>query len=90
MKKARIMLVIIALLGLAGGILAFKASRPLLIAFYYYTTINGKGYCAKTTFIFYTTVVESGAPTTTVRVSTTYNAITSTSICPLYTLYIAD
>jgi hypothetical protein len=87
MKKAKIMLLAIAIFGTVGGIFAFKANKFSLIPFYSYTTINGKGYCAKTTSLLYTTAVESGAPTITTHVSTTYNTAVSTTTCPLVTLY---
>ncbi len=47
MKKARIMLAAIAVLGIVGGTLAFKAQKYFTAGYYYTSLVNNSTYCVQ-------------------------------------------
>ena len=78
MKKAKIMMLVIAITGILGGTLAFKANNFTLQTFYAWST-SGKG-CVITTRLLYTT---AGIATTIIPYSTTYNPTTIYCFAPV-------
>jgi hypothetical protein len=78
MKKARIMLAVIAVLGLVGGTLAFKAQRYFTKSALYATTTATNGFCY---FGPYTT--STSGVTTTIPVFTTFTT-SNVAIGPYY------
>lgn len=75
MKKAKIMLAMIAVLGIVGGTLAFKAQKYFTSSYYYLTTIAGKTYGF------------TGATTTNPGGETTTAGYFTTSTTGPYTIY---
>lgn len=67
MKRAKIMLMAIAVFGIVGGALAFKAKAFTEKEFFYYTTVNGLGECTASSpaiSFLYKTVASGGFVTT--------------------------
>ncbi|NLR60709.1 hypothetical protein HGH93_21545 [Chitinophaga polysaccharea] len=84
MKKAKVILTAVGVLAIAGGALAFKATRS---ANTFYTS-NAAGQCKVTTQLFYTT--DPLAANTTITVPLTASTKTTNAACPIIPVYSAD
>lgn len=84
MKKAKIMLMAIAVVGVVGGALAFKANRTGSTVFYSYTTTlrEGKvyGICTSPATTLPLTTVGSNLVQTTLSTTTAFNVATCTAL----------
>ena len=77
MKKAKVMLMVIAVFGIVGGALAFKAKKFNINTFYACGTVNSQLGCLLTTHLPYTTL----EPVTTTIL---YSKTTSVTDCWLH------
>lgn len=85
MKRAKIILTIIALFAVIGGVLAYNASRIRIILY----SNNGQKICEVTILIAYSTVPQfPGQPAATI--TNLYNTTTSAGPCPTRTWYIIE
>jgi len=83
MKRAKIMLMGIAVVAVVGAGLAFKANRFTESVFYKFTTTTPQKGCFLTTTLPYTTI---GVTTTTIPYSSTTFATTVSTLCVAHVL----